>query len=147
MASATGSGALAGFALTVRAARPVACGWTVVDPGHRQREVSPALATAHAQLRAALAESPAVLSARLEAVRASLAMAGLDVGDRGAGQLALVRTTGDGWAAFSQGRAQVACTVVEMSGVAAPVAIAILTRRYAHARVPASRTARPVTTS
>jgi hypothetical protein len=45
------------------------------------------------------------------------------------------------------GRAQVACTVIEMSGVPTPIAIAMLTRRYAHARVSASMAAAPVSTS
>jgi enediyne polyketide synthase len=142
-ASAVGAGALSGFGLAVRAPVPVACAWTIVEPGHRHRDLSPALASAFGQLRTDLAESPMNLSARLEAVGACLAMAGLAPDDRGASQLVVVRTTGDGWALLAMGRAQVACTIVEMSGVAAPIAIAISTRRHAHARISASRGAVP----
>jgi hypothetical protein len=74
-------------------------------------------------------------------------MADLVPEDHGARQLAVVRTTGDGWALLTLGRAQIACTVIEMSGVQAPIAIAMLTRRYAHARIPANLAAAPVTTS
>jgi enediyne polyketide synthase len=146
-AGAPGTGALAGFGLALRAPVPVACAWTAVESVHRQRELGPGMASAYAQLRAELAEPPAHLSARLDAVSACLAMANLVPADHGANQLAVVRTTGDGWAVFSLGRAHIASAVVEMSGVSAPVAIAILTRRYAHARTPASRVAASVTAS
>jgi hypothetical protein len=146
-ASAPGTGVLAGFGLALRAPVPVACAWTPVEPGHRQRELSPAMASAYGQIRAELAESPANLSARIEAVSACLAMADLVPDDRGASQLTVIRTTGDGWAVLALGRAQIACTVVEMSGVSAPVAIAILTRRYAHARTSATRVVAPVSMS
>ena len=146
-AGAPGTGALAGFGLALRAPVPVACAWTAVESVHRQRELGPGMASAYAQLRAELAEPPAHLSARLDAVSACLAMANLVPADHGGNQLAVVRTTGDGWAVFSLGRAHIASAVVEMSGVSAPVAIAILTRRYAHARIPASRVAAPVTAS
>jgi hypothetical protein len=59
----------------------------------------------------------------------------------------VVRTTSDGWAVLALGRAQIVCTVIEMSGVSAPVAIAILTRRHAHARIPAGRAAAQVSRS
>ena len=144
-ASAPGTGALAGFALALRAPVPVACGWTAVESGNRQRDVSPAMASAYAQLSAELAESPADLAARLDAVGACLSMANLVPADHGGNQLPVVRTTGDGWAVLSLGRAHIVCAVVEMSGVSAPVAIAILTKQYAHARIPAGRAA--VTTS
>ena len=146
-ASAPGSGALAGFALALRAPVPVACGWAAVEPGHRQHEPTAGMASAYAQLRAELADSPAVLAARLEAVGACLTMADIATSDRIAEQLAIGRTTGDGWAVFTIGRARIASTVVEISGVSAPVAIAILTRQYAHARSTASRMAAPVSTS
>jgi hypothetical protein len=145
-ASAPGTGALAGFALTLRAPVPVACGWAAVEPGHRQHEPTPGMASAYARLRAELGESPAVLTARLEAVGACLTMADIAADDRGSDQLSVVRTTGDGWAVFAVGRARIACGVVELSGVSAPVAVAILTRQYAHARR-TSRTAAPVSTS
>jgi hypothetical protein len=146
-ASAAGAGALAGFALTLRAPVPVACGWAAVEPGHRQHEPTTRMASAYAQLRAELADSPAVLAARLEAIGACLTMADIAGSDRNAEQLAVNQTTGDGWAVLTVGRARIASTVVEVSGVSAPVAIAILTRQYAHARRTANRTAVPVSTS
>ena len=146
-ASAPGTGALAGFVLTLRAPVPVACGWAAVEPGHRQHEPSPGMAAAYAQLRADLAESPAVLAARLDAVGACLTMADMMAEDRGANQLTVVQTTGDGWAVLALGRARIACAVVELSGVSAPVAIAILTRRHAHARRSSGRTGASVSTT
>ncbi|HSR85832.1 MAG TPA: KR domain-containing protein, partial [Streptosporangiaceae bacterium] len=146
-ASAPGAGSLRGFALALRAPVPVACAWTPVEPGHRQRELSSPMASAYAQLREQLAEPPKDLSARLEAVSACLAMADLVPEEHGARQLTVVRTTGDGWALLALGRALIACTVVEISGVSAPVAIAILTRRFAHARGTAGGVAAPVSTS
>ena len=62
-------------------------------------------------------------------------------------QLSVTRTTGDGWAVLALGRAVIACTVVELSGVPAPVAVALLTRQYAHARGARNRSAAGVTMS
>jgi hypothetical protein len=146
-ATALGAGGLAGFGLALRAPVPVACAWTPVEPGHRQRELNSPMASAYAQLRTELGESPAELSARLDAVGACLAMAGLVAEDQGARQLTLVRTTGDGWAVLALGRAHIASIVIAMSGVPTPIAIAMLTRRYAHARVPTSLAAAPVSTA
>jgi enediyne polyketide synthase len=122
VASALGAGALAGFGLTVRAAEPVACGWTVVDGGHRQQPAA-RLATIYAQLRAALTESAPTLAARLDAVGACLEAADPEPGNH----VAVRRTTTDGWVLVQLDHALVACAVVEVSGVPAPVAIAILT--------------------
>ena len=122
VATALGDGALAGFGLTVRAAEPVACGWTVVDGGHRQQPAA-RLASIYAQLRAELTESPPMLAARLAAVGACLEAAGPEVGNH----VAVRRTTTDGWVLVEMDQARVACAVVEVSGVSAPVAIAILT--------------------
>jgi hypothetical protein len=122
VATALGAGALAGFGLTVRAAEPVACGWTVVDGAHRQQPAA-RLASIYAQLRAELTESPATLAARLAAVVACLGAAGPEAGDH----VAVRRTTTDGWVLVHMDHARVACAVVEVSGVSAPVAIAILT--------------------
>ena len=142
-------GALAGFGLMVRAPVPVACGWVTVQPGHRHHEPAPGMASAFAQLRAELAEPAAVLTARLNAIGACLQMAHLQADGPGssAGQLSVARTTGDGWAVLVLGRAVIACTVVELSGVSAPVAVALLTRQYAHARDGRSRSAATVTVS
>jgi hypothetical protein len=146
---APGVGALAGFGLMLRAPVPVACGWVTVQPGHRHHEPPPGMASAFAQLRADLAEPSTVLTARLNALGACLQMAHLQADGSGssADQLSVTRTTGDGWAVLSLGRAVIACAVVELSGVSAPVAVAMLTRQYAHARGPRSRGGAPVTTS
>ncbi len=122
VATALGAGALAGFGLTVRAAEPVACGWTAVDGGHRQQPAA-RLASIYAQLRAELTESPPTLAARLAAVGACLETAGPEAGNH----VAVRRTTTDGWVLVDMDQARVACAVVEVSGVSAPVAIAILT--------------------
>ena len=61
-------------------------------------------------------------------------MAGLPASE----QLALARTTSDGWAVLEDGRARIASVVVNVSGVAEPVAIALLTIGSAHARAAAS---------
>jgi hypothetical protein len=46
----------------------------------------------------------------------------------------VVQAAGDGWVVLATRRARIACTVVELSGVAAPVAIALLTLRARHAK-------------
>ena len=142
-------GALAGFGLMVRAPVPVACGWVTVQPGQRHHEPAPGMASAFAQLRAELGEPAAVLTARVDAIGACLQMAHLQADDSGpsAGQLSVARTTADGWAVLVLGRAMIACTVVELSGVSAPVAVALLTRQYAHARGVRSRSAAAMTMS
>jgi enediyne polyketide synthase len=145
--TAPGIGALAGFALMLRAPVPVACGWATVESPHRQHQPTDGMAPAYTQLRAQMRESSEVLAARLDAVTACMKMADVATDDPAADRLTVIQTTGDGWAVFALGRARIACVVVEMSGVSAPVAIAILTRQYAHRRRTASRTASPVSTS
>jgi hypothetical protein len=132
--TASGTGALTGFSLMLRAPVPVACGWVAVEVAHRHHEPAAGMAAAYAQLRAELTESPAVLAARLTAVDAALEMAGLAADRVGGRQVTVTQTANDGWVVFALGRALVACAVVELSGVSAPVAIAMLTKQYAHAR-------------
>jgi hypothetical protein len=132
--TASGTGALTGFSLMLRAPVPVACGWVGVEVAHRHHEPAAGMAAAYARLRAELTESPAVLAARLAAVDAALAMAGLGADRVGSRQVTVTQTASDGWVVFALGRALVACAVVELSGVSAPVAIAMLTKQYAHAR-------------
>ena len=148
-------GALAGFGLMARAPVPVACGWVTVQSGQRHHEPAPGMASAFTQLRAELAEPASVLTARLNAIGACLQMAHLQADESGsdsrsggsAGPLSVARTAGDGWAVLVLGRAVIACTVVELSGVSAPVAVALLTRQYAHARGVRSRSAAAATMS
>jgi enediyne polyketide synthase len=130
-----GTGQLAGFTLTARAPTPVGCGWVTVEQASRPYQPAGDLAVSYGQLHAELGEQPAVLAGRLEAVRACLASAGL----RADADLRVARTTSDGWAVLATRRARIASTVVEISGVAAPVAIAVLTLRRAHARTAPSR--------
>ena len=146
---ASSVGALAGFGLMARAPVPVACGWVTVQPDQRHHEPAPGMTSVFAQLRAELAEPASVLAARLNAIGACLQMAHLQADSPGAsvGQLSVVRTTGDGWTVLALGRAVIACTVVELSGVSAPVAVALLTRQYAHARGVRSRSAAGATMS
>jgi enediyne polyketide synthase len=130
-----GTGQLAGFTLTARAPTPVGCGWVTVEQASRPYQPAGDLAVSYAQLQAELGEQPAVLAGRLEAVRACLASADL----RADGDLRVAHATSDGWAVLATRRARIASTVVEISGVAAPVAIAVLTLRRAHARAAPSR--------
>lgn len=127
-ASAPGTGPLTGFGLSLRAAEPVACGWAALEPNHRQHEPAAALTFACTQLRTELAEPADVLGARLDAITASLAMAGVTT----SGQLTVARTTSDGWALLVSGAVRVASAVVDLSGVPTPVAIALLTGGPAH---------------
>jgi enediyne polyketide synthase len=129
-ASAARGGPLAGFTFAVQAPVPATCGWVTIDEAGRQHQPAAALTIAYGQLRAELAEPPPKLAGRLEAVRACLAAAGLQADS----DLRLVETAGDGWVVLATRRARIACTVVELSGVAAPVAVALLTMRGSHAR-------------
>jgi enediyne polyketide synthase len=135
-----GAGQLAGFTLTARAPTPVGCGWVTVD---KTRPYQPAadLVSSYGQLQAELGDQPEVLAGRLEAMHACLASA--DV--RADSDLRVTHATSDGWAVLTTRRARIASTVVEISGVADPVAIALLTLRPAHARPAQVRPAAPAT--
>ena len=134
VAVAAGTGPLAGFSLTAGAAVPVACGWIAVEAGRRSDQPSPGLAPAYSQLRSQLAEPPATLAARLQAIGACLAAAGRP----GSEPASCVRTTSDGWALVETATARIACTVVEVSGVSSPVAIAIMTGQSPSDGLPAN---------
>jgi len=129
-ATSRGTGQLAGFTLAARAPTPVGCGWATVEKAGRPYQPPADLAVSYGQLQSELGEQPAVLAGRLEAVRACLASAGL----RADSDLHVAHATSDGWAVLASRRARIATTVAEISGVAAPVAIALLTLRRAHAR-------------
>ncbi len=125
-----GRGQLAGFTLTARAPTPVGCGWVPVEKASRPFQPAADLAVSYGQLQAELSDQPEVLAGRLEAMRACLASADL----RADSDLRVTHVTSDGWAVLATRRLRVASTVVEISGVASPVAIALLTLRPAHAR-------------
>ena len=117
-----GAGPLAGFTLSSRAPVPVACGWSAVEAGHRQLQPPADLAAVCARLRAELPEAPGVLAARVQAITACL-LAEPAV----SGQLSLLHAAGNGWVVLGFGDCRIVCAVVEMSGVSAPVAIALMT--------------------
>jgi enediyne polyketide synthase len=129
-ASPAGAGPLAGFTFAVRAPVTAACAWVTVEEASRQHRPATGLAIAYGQLRAELTEREPLLAGRLEAIRACLATAGLQAG----ADLRVVQAASDDWVVLATRRARIACTVVELSGVAAPVAIALLTMRGSHAR-------------
>jgi hypothetical protein len=125
VAIAAGTGPLAGFSLKAVANVTVACGWNAVEPGHRHNQPPAGLAPMYARLRGELAEPPATLAARLQAISGCLTMAGLQAGE----PLFCQRTTSDGWALLETAGVSVASTIVNVSGVGSPVAIALLTGR------------------
>jgi len=119
-----GPAALADLTLRASGSQFAACGWALADPRQPAwpdgRE-SPA--DTFSRLCSYLSEPPVVAAARLRAVAASLAMAQAPTG----GPVTFERAAGDGWVLLEAAGAQVACTVVEITGVPWPVAIAILT--------------------
>jgi enediyne polyketide synthase len=121
-ASVPGIGLLAGFALTLRGPVPVAGGWSAAESGHRTSQPPAGMAGIYARLRAELGDPAPSLAARLDAIGACLApLAAVDLA-----QLTLVRAASDGWVVLALGELRIVSTVVEMSGVPVPVAIALL---------------------
>jgi hypothetical protein len=70
-----------------------------------------------------LGEPPGTVRARLRAIAGCLAMAGAPAGC----PITIRDIVGDGWILLSAAGSSIACTVAEVSGVGAPVAIAVLT--------------------
>lgn len=136
-----GTGQLSGFTLIARAPTPVGCGWATVEKHSRPFQPAADLAISYGQLQAELGDQPDVLASRLEAMRACLASADL----RADSDLRVIHATSDGWAVLATRRVRIATTVVDISGVAAPVAIALLTQRPAHARAAPARSPVAVT--
>jgi enediyne polyketide synthase len=115
---------LGGFALSAREPRGAACGWAATDPGHSagKHDPGPALADLAAELRRR-GEPPPVVTARLTAVAACLGEPGVS-----AEIPVLADEPGGGdWLVLRAGAALIACTVVEISGVSCPVAVAVMT--------------------
>jgi enediyne polyketide synthase len=119
-----GRGHLDGFVLRVQAPGAAACGWEAAVPGAAPGpEPSQGLADVERELRSSRGESPAVTGARLRAVAACLAMAS-------ASDVSLVSATSgtdEDWLLLRAAGATLACTVVEITGVSCPVAIAVMT--------------------
>jgi hypothetical protein len=140
--AAYGRGDLDGFVLSVWAPEGAACGWEAAVPGAAPGpEPSPGLADIEAQLRTGRGEPPAIVGAMLQAVADCLAMAGAPdapvvVADEprptGGNVVAEGTVVADGaarddWLVLRAGKATLACTVAEISGVSCPVAIAVMT--------------------
>jgi enediyne polyketide synthase len=122
-----GSGRLGGFALSVRAPEAAACGWAAAasaptdesDPGADLADLA-GPEDLEDRVRSLLREPPNVVSARLRAVAACLAQAG-------APAVSGIRAAGGDWLVLDAAGGTLACTVVEISGVSGPVAIALMT--------------------
>jgi hypothetical protein len=122
--AAPGRGQLEGFSLTVQAPEAAAFSWEAAagvrgdgpPPG-------PDLADVANQVRRLLREPPAVISARLRAVAACLSQAGAPP----VSSVMADGTADTDWLVLNAAGSTLACTVVEISGVSCPVAIAIMT--------------------
>ena len=110
-----GRGRTAGLSLEVAADGPAACGWQLVkrtEPRSAETAMQAAISTC---LRAGSVPAAAVPAAAVPAE----AVPGEPRGNRGG--------NGDDWQVHSAGLAIVACTVLEIAGLASPVAIALMT--------------------
>jgi enediyne polyketide synthase len=125
--SARGTGQLEGFVLSVRSPEATACAWEAAAPGAAdQGDPEFELAALEARLQPALAElgePPNTAAALLTAVTACLVMAGAP----GAAVVLADGAVQEGWLALRAGQAVLAGTVVQISGVSCPVAVAVLT--------------------
>jgi hypothetical protein len=121
--SASDPHSVTGFGLSVSAAVPVACAWSVITAGHRQAQPPAAIAAVYAQLRAQLDESAVLLAARLRVISACLAGAGPEEGRWTSA------AASEGWVVLHGGAVSVACALTELSGVPGRVAVAIATSR------------------
>ena len=120
-----GRGPLDGFELTVRAARPVACRWQAVSvPRDDDLPLDEALVTLQRRLEARPRETLAAARARLATIESCLAALGREPGT----SLALEDACDGGWIVVRSPDVTVACTVTEISGVPAPVAVAVASR-------------------
>jgi hypothetical protein len=143
--AATGLGPLAGFQLTVRASRPVACYWAPVQAGPAGRRAGPVVplpansadgstennssrnetqpGQLTRQLRERTGEPPEVLAARMRAITACLAAAGRAAGT----PLTLGPSRDAGWVQVEAGTATVGCTITAIEGVRGLVVLALAT--------------------
>jgi enediyne polyketide synthase len=120
--AAPGSGQLEGFSLSVRAPQAAACSWETAA-GVPDNEPGPDLADVADKVRRLLREPAAVISARLRAVAACLSQAGAPP----VSSVMADGTADTDWLVLTAAGSTLACTVVEISGVSCPVAIAIMT--------------------
>jgi len=119
-----GSGHLEGLVLSVRAPGAAACGWEPATPRPTSGpEPGPGLVDIEDQLRSGWEEPTTIFGARLRAIAACLAMAGASA----ASPVVTKPAADGGWLLLRVAGASLACTVVEISGVWSPVAIAVMT--------------------
>jgi hypothetical protein len=155
--AATGLGPLAGFQLTVRASRPVACYWAPVPAGPAGRRAGPVVplpansadgstennssrnetqpGQLTRQLRERTGEPPEVLAARMRAITACLAAAGRPAGT----PLTLGPSRDAGWVQVEAGTATVGCTITAIEGVRGLVVLALATWLPRSTTPPATR--------
>ena len=119
---AEGTGLLAGFELTVRASRPVACRWQAVGGlAGGNPLLDEALIAMRDQLNARLREPSAALDARLATITSALAALGRVPGS----PLRVEDPCDAGWIVVRARDMAVASAVTQLSGVGAPVAVAL----------------------
>jgi enediyne polyketide synthase len=119
---AEGTGPLEGFDLTVRGSRPVACRWQAVGglAGDTALLDEPLIAV-RGQLAARLREPAAALDARLATLASALAALGRVPGT----PLRVEDACDADWVVVRARDMAVACAVTQLSGVSAPVAVAL----------------------
>jgi enediyne polyketide synthase len=122
---AAGTGPLAGFDLTVQASRPVACRWQAVGGlAGDTALLDEALIAVRGQLAARLREPAAALDARLATLASALAALGRVPGT----PLRVEDACDANWIVVRARDMAVACAVTQLSGVSAPVAVALASR-------------------
>ncbi len=115
---------LDGLTLTIEANGRAACDWQPAEAGrHPAVTTSPDRAALHDALHERCGEPSDTVGARMWAAVECLAKAGLPADS----PLVLDAVHDDGWVLLRAGDAMVASTVVAVSGVASPLAVALLT--------------------
>jgi enediyne polyketide synthase len=117
-----GDGGLAAIELSVSPAPSAAGSWQPADPAAADPVAGPGLAGLRDRLAQRLGEPPALISARIRAIAACWPMV-----EQLAGQIAIDESVSADWLVLHAGPTSLACTVVDVSGVALPVAIALVT--------------------
>ena len=125
--TAPGKGQLTGLTLRVSADdAALACAWSTAEPGSAaEPEAGHPQAAARAQMFSRfLGEPPGTVRARLQAIAECLAMFGAPASC----PITVREIADDSWVLLSAAEASMACTIVQISGVSGPVAIALMTQ-------------------